>query len=209
MRALTAGETNMTRHREMLVVGITGILGFVLVGCVAPGGEGAARSGSTEVASETQSDASPRQETPVEEPQVAEEDCLKGVWIADNAFFLAGMREFGDEPQSVTGDVVVTYGEDGSMTTDYQDWLITFNVNGGVTLISRAGIDTGVFTASAHTVSIQDTQIGSKMLVTVNGADMPVDPNPVHYVDVPYICSATEASLTTSDGEMRMTRRES
>lgn len=195
----------MKQHRRLLVLAIACVFGFTLVGCAAE--DGGAKGGMSQSSDSKSSSSAAAPQKGEEEIVVAPEDCLKGTWIADNDFFLAGMREFGTEPQSVTGDVVITYSPDGTMTTDYQNWLITFLVEGGTTTISRTGVDSGTFTATADTVSIKDTQMGSLMLVTMSGMEMPVDPDPVNYVDVAYTCSATNASLTTSDGEMRMTRR--
>lgn len=197
----------MKRQHRLIASGLAFLLGITLVACDAEAREGAVAGGSAGSTSDASTKSPESTKTEAPEPEVKPEDCLTGTWLADNEFFLEGMREYGDETQSVTGDVFVTYGDDGTLTTDYQGWLITFLTEGIPGTISRDGVDTGTFTATADTVTIRDTSMGSAMLVTAGGMAMPVEPTPISYENVPYTCSATNASLTTIDGEMRMTRR--
>lgn len=133
--------------------------------------------------------------------------CLVGEWTASNEFFLASIRQFGDEIKSVEGEVVVTFGADGTMVTDYRGWLITAVAEGVTVTIQRTGTDRGIFEATESTVTIQDQQMGSVLQMSGEGFGMTVDGEPAHYVDAAYTCDATAAMVTTPDGAMQMSRR--
>ena len=133
--------------------------------------------------------------------------CLVGEWTASNDFFLASIRQFGDEIKSVEGEVVVTFGADGTMVTDYRGWLITAVAEGVTVAIERTGTDRGIFEATESTVTIQDQQMGSVLQMSGEGFGMTVDGEPAHYVDAAYTCDATAAMVTTPDGAMQMSRR--
>ena len=133
--------------------------------------------------------------------------CIHGTWLADNDFFLEAIRQFGDEIKDVTGRVVVDYAADGSFSTDYQEWRISAEAEGiGVTIV-RDGIDTGEYTATDTTITLMDTEMGSMLLLTTAGMEMPVEPEPASYREVSYTCDQTSLSIVTPDGAMEMTRQ--
>lgn len=140
-------------------------------------------------------------------PVLGAEECVVGSWLADNAFFLASIREFGDEIKSVTGEVVITYATDGTLTTDYRAWEITAVAEGNTVTILRNGTDTGEYTATATGLSFADTAMGSALTLSGAGLNMAIDPEPAAYTDLPYTCDASALTLTTPDGTAEMTRR--
>lgn len=141
------------------------------------------------------------------EQSIAGKDCLVGTWLGDNEFFLTKMQELGDEPKSVTGDVVLTFDRSGALTTKYQGWRILFVAEGREITLNRSGVDKGTWSANDKTVSIKETDMESTLKMTGPGMSMSVPSDPVDYRDVAYTCTATNASITTSDGVMQMTRR--
>lgn len=132
--------------------------------------------------------------------------CLTGTWEADNEYFLAAIREFGDEIKDVSGKVTVTFSPGGQTRTVYEGWRIEASVEGSSSVIERNGLDVGDFSATDSIVSITETTMGSQLVVTAAGQKMHVPAAPVDYTDAQYTCSADEASITTPDGSLRLTR---
>ena len=133
--------------------------------------------------------------------------CIHGAWLANNDFFLASIQEFGDEVQSVTGQVTLQFDDDGTLTTHYQDWQITAEAEGMQVLITRVGTDVGTFSATETALTLADTTIGSTLTVSAAGSDTRFDPLPADYSDAPYSCSSAEAIITTSDGSLELSRQ--
>lgn len=135
-------------------------------------------------------------------------ECVVGDWLSDNSLFLAMMQEFGDQPQSVTGEVTVTFGADGTITTDYDEWEITAEAEGAVVTIRRHGIDRGSYTATDTGLSFEETEMGATITLSSMGTVMmEIDPEPQHVVDAPYTCGETEMWLTAHGADHRLQRR--
>lgn len=132
--------------------------------------------------------------------------CLVGTWLADNEFYLVSIREYGDEIKDVTGQVTLDFAGNGTLTTTYQDWLITAVVEGTEVLISRDGTDTGVFSVAGDTVDLADTAVGSTMALIAAGTTMPVTPWSMEYTGAALTCDPSTASITTVDGTLLLTR---
>lgn len=132
--------------------------------------------------------------------------CLYGTWTADNAFFLSAIREFGDEVKKVTGEVVLTFAPDGALTTEYRAWEITAVADGEEVTITRDGADLGRFEATDSTVTLEDTAVGSSLVLNAAGAEMAITPVPAAYPDAPYTCDASGATITTPDGTLQLLR---
>lgn len=120
------------------------------------------------------------------------------------SYFLTKIRELSDDVRSVTGEVTVTFADEGSMTTAYDGWTISSVSQGIPTTINRVGTDVGSFTADDTLISVKDLQMGSTLEVSTAGHAMTVTPTPIDYVDAAYTCSATVASITTPDGPLRL-----
>lgn len=221
--------TVMRRH--IAALSLTGLIALTLTGCfgdddadtdpsasptptpaLASGGGGAGggssagntdSDGADEAPTDDAADASDTEPQPVVLEGAA---CVYGTWIADNTTALAGMRQFGDEIKSVEGTVVVTYGEDGSLSTDYQDWHITAVAEGNTVNIHRSGTDRGTFSATDTTISMTDEQMGATVVMDAGDFTMAVDAEPASYANAPYTCSANELVITTPDGVASLTR---
>lgn len=185
---------------------IAGVVAVILVcsGCVAVESEDQIISPNSEsevtpdTALETESEP-----TPVENDSA---ECLHGTWLANNDFFLSAIQEFGDEVQSVTGRVTLRFDEDGTLTTDYQDWQISAQVEGSPVVITRAGTDVGTFSVTETELKLADTSVGSSLTVSAAGTETAFAPTPVDYSNAPFMCSPTEAVITTVDGSLELTR---
>lgn len=134
--------------------------------------------------------------------------CFHGTWIADNDFFLERLHEFGDEVNSVDGEVRLTFAPDGTLSTAYQDWTISAAVEGSEVQIFRSGVDTGTYTVTAHAIDLTETVMGSALTLKRGALEMPIEPIPAVYNEASYFCSAEEATIETADGELRLTRQQ-
>lgn len=133
--------------------------------------------------------------------------CLQGSWLADNAFFLDQIQEFGDEVRSVSGQVLFEFDYDGTFSTEYQGWSITAVSEGVEVRITRAGTDTGAYVAAEQSVAIDEIEMGSILTVQGDGLSMTIDPRPAKYAAAPYSCDASTATIQTADGVLRLSRR--
>jgi hypothetical protein len=184
------------------------LLALTLTACASSAAPGANAEEPT--AAPTTSATAPTTDAPaIPEPTPQEADpasCLVGAWLADNEFYLVSIREYGDEIKNVTGRVTLDFSPDGTLTTTYQDWLITALVEGTEVLISRDGTDAGVFSVSGDTVDLADTAVGSTMALTAAGTVMPVAPWSMKYTGATLTCDPSTANITTVDGTLRLTR---
>ncbi len=154
------------------------------------------------------SDKAKTSDEPLAEPkELTGRECLTGSWLADNKFLLARMKEIADEMKDVTGEVVVTFGADGSMRTTYDKWHITAVTQGMPSTIERNGDDKGTFTASDTSINLKEDRVTSTLKVTAGGHSMAVPANPVVYTNAAFVCNESTLTITTPDGPMRMTRR--
>lgn len=139
-------------------------------------------------------------------PATNDPSCLHGRWVADNDFFLTAVQEFGDEVTSVEGQVVLEFFADGTVETDYQEWLVTGAADGQEVQISRVGLDTSTYAATPTTLTVVDDYVGSMLAVSIGEQVMVLDPQPLTATDVAYTCSAASVRIVTPDGELRLER---
>lgn len=132
--------------------------------------------------------------------------CLHGTWLADNAFFLERIREFGTEVRDVSGQVLITFEPSGALATAYDNWTITGVSEGAEMRIIRHGVDTGTYEVTGATVRLTETKIGSALTLTSSGMEMSVPPRPSSYDGANYTCDAQSAEINTADGGLRLTR---
>lgn len=133
--------------------------------------------------------------------------CLHGTWLADNAFFLERIQEFGDEVHGVSGRVILHFAADGTLTTEYQDWIISAVTEGMEVQIIRAGVDRGTYTISGQTLDLHETDIGSTLTMKRGSLEMPIDPHPAVYDGAAYSCGTDDATIETIDGALGLTRQ--
>lgn len=198
----------MGRRTQLLALGTAVVFG--LSGCAGTDDDevGAAASSSLSSSDPAPEGTTAQQtvEDPTEAPAADPEHCLEGVWLADNAYFLASMQELGDGVDSVLGQVNLTFLADGTMTTEYIDWQITGSGEDGAVIISRSGVDGGVYTVADSTLTLEETEVGSSMTVSMGEMEMPVTPTPVVFADAPLTCAATSASVDAPEGTLKLSR---
>lgn len=179
---------------------------LMLTACGSVAGEALARSGA-EAAAPTESaggddhsdsNAQPRYTHPAE--------CLHGTWQADNEFFLASIREFGDEVTDVSGVVEVHFAQAGTLTTHYREWRITATTEGVTATILREGVDEGTFEVNDRMIDLADTQIGSRITLSGEGMEMTIEPEPVHFMAAELECAPTSARIVTPTGTLLLSR---
>lgn len=133
--------------------------------------------------------------------------CLQGTWLADNAFFLERIQEFGDEVQEVSGRVMLHFAADETFTTEYQDWIISAVAEGMEVQVIRAGVDRGTYAMSGQTLDLKETDIGSTLTMKRGSLEMAIDPHPAVYDGAAYSCGVDDATIETTDGSLGLTRQ--
>ena len=191
----------------VLVLALAFALGMGLAACSPPAIMGGGASGSSPTLENSSAQASTDEAEA--EKTAADFDpatCLEGSWLISNEFFLAAIREFGDEIKTTEGEVVTTFAADGTMTTEYRGWLITAIVESHTVTIQRDGTDTGTFSAAEDTVDLIETQMGSVLVLSGPGPAMTVPAEPMHYTSAPYTCDQSSATINTIDGAAQLAR---
>lgn len=202
--------SNRLTGSKITLLSVIGVLGLALSAC-APQSVTASGGSASSTAPQASSEAVANEEV-AEDDETASEfshpaECLLGPWVADNEYFLAAIRAFGDEIKSVEGQVIVEFAEDQTMTTDYRGWLITAVSEGQTVTIERTGIDRGEFEAGEATVDLRDIEVNSALVVSGEGMAMTVESEPVNYASAAYVCDASTAAITTPDGTMQLKRQ--
>lgn len=201
-RRLTAGSL---RGSALL---LTGLVVLALTACAEEATPPAADSSSSAQPAAPEESATPaEEEASAPEPSPSPQACLVGEWLADNDLFLAQMREFGDQMQDVTGEVILVFTANGELTTRYEDWSMTAISEGIEMTIHRGGVDEGTYSVTGDTMSVTDTSVGSTVSVSGAGINMAVPAHPVHFEGAPFTCSGDAATVTTTDGVMQLQRR--
>lgn len=194
----------MHRSLRILTILSTGVVAIGLGGCAAASDEGEAAPISS--SAPPAATASPAAVPDAHKEATDAAQCLHGTWVADNAYFLTALQEFGDAIDGVSGQVTLTFSPDGVLSTEYVDWLITGSNDGVAVTISRTGVDTGAYSISGVDLAIAQTDVGSSMTVTAAGTAMPIAPDPTIYSDATFTCDAASATITTPDGMMLLSR---
>lgn len=192
------------RSRRSLRYGALLLVSLAVVGCAEKGDaqpEPTANSSSAD-RNNSETTAGADASTSAVDPRT----CLHGAWLADNEHFLESMREFGDEITGVSGEVTLTFTDDGAITTEYRGWRITAVAEGMESVITREGVDRGSFTSDEHRVNIHETDMNSILTVSIGGADMVVSPEPVDYSQAEYTCGESDAAISTPDGNVILSR---
>ena len=133
--------------------------------------------------------------------------CLEGTWLVDNEYFLAQFKDIGgSELTEVTGKVTQAFDATGVVVTVYDDWRIDSVAEGVETSIIRSGTDRGTFIADGLTLSLHETEIGSKLVVSAAGMEQVHAANALSFSEVSYACDATTASIAAPDGTANLAR---
>ena len=133
--------------------------------------------------------------------------CLEGTWLVDNEYFLAQYKDIGgSELTQVTGKVTQEFDATGGVVTVYDNWRIDSVTEGIETSIVRNGTDRGSFVADGLTLSMQEIEVGSELVVSAAGMERLHAANALSFSEVSYTCDATAASIAAPDGTASLTR---
>lgn len=94
-------------------------------------------------------------------------ECTKGVWLLDNESYRALMQQFaqssGGTVRSVTGQVVLTFGDGDSFESLYDGWKIVTDTQDGSATIERNGVDAGSVRYGTGTFTLLEERSGSSI----------------------------------------------
>lgn len=105
---------------------------------------------------------------PVEvDPEPDTPECLSGVWLLDNASYRDLLQPLaqssGGSIRSVTGQVVLTFGDGDTFESLYDGWTIITDTSDGSATIERNGVDAGVVRFASGTFTLVEQQSGSSI----------------------------------------------
>lgn len=154
----------------------------------------------------------PTEESPPE-MELTGAECLPGNWFLDNAEFGALLSAAaGSTVSDLTGNVMVTFREDGTTSTAYDEWTYTVVVDGTQLTLIKNGIDHGTYQVAADgTMSMVDTDLSSvsQMKLEVDGAPVisTVQSEPSVFGSAAFTCVGDELTVT-ADGATTIMHRE-
>lgn len=192
---------------------------LVLAGCSgsadpSTAGDTASPTGATS-ASPTRSVApSPSDDSQTDEESQIAANCPVGRWKLDNDSWadLVRSKLSGEGSlDSVEGDVFLNLGADGSYSSVYQDWTMTMSVEGGKSVITRAGTDTGTWADRDGRAVLTDENSGSAVTGYFESPEGRIDlpttgstPTSVGE-SFSYECEGTTLLATTDEGTFSLT----
>lgn len=141
------------------------------------------------------------------------EACLPGNWFVDNETFGALMAEAsGGVGNDMSGTVMVTFREDGTTSTYYDEWTYVTSVDGRTLTLLKDGADSGTYEVTADgSMSLVDTDISSttSSQIEVDGEQvtMSIRPEPSVFSDASFTCEG-DALTMTADGATTILHRE-
>ncbi|WP_430867908.1 hypothetical protein [Demequina aurantiaca] len=147
------------------------------------------------------------------EVELAGKECLPGNWILDNNEFGALMSAAaGSTVSELTGNVMVTFREDGTTSTSYDEWTYALVVDGSQLTLSKNGTDHGTYRVAADgTMSMVDTDLSSvsQMELEVDGSPVinTVQSEPSVFGSAAFTCAGDELTVT-ADGATTVMHRE-
>lgn len=109
-----------------------------------------------------------------DEPVDAEEDCLVGEWLLDNESWLeatGSLYESDGATATIYGETRMTLQADGTVTQVYDEWTIRASQSGSTSTITRDGTDLGLWTLNGDVLELEDTEIGSSMIMVLDSPD--------------------------------------
>lgn len=90
--------------------------------------------------------------------------CLLGTWLTDNENVGTELRQFAGDAifSAPTGEVLITYSEDGRQSVTYRAWTFEMSQDGITVEVVRDGTDTGTYEATddGH-LTTADVEMGS------------------------------------------------
>lgn len=199
--------TNVSSKKRMISLPLIAMMaaGALLAGCSSTGTpeESSVQSDQTDAEAPSETVESGAEiATAVDGPE-----CLIGNWTADPAFFASQFAETGADQVEIGGDVVISFGADGTMSTDYQDMSVTFASADESTTIVRKGTDSGTYTLTGSKITIEDDSIQSELTLSMLGTENVMPGAGYDVVDWDYTCVGDQATLTGPDSAILLVRR--
>lgn len=150
----------------------------------------------------------------VPEPDTPE--CLRGVWLLDNASFRdliqPETQSAGGNVRSVTGQVVLTFGDGDTFESLHDGWTIITDTADGSATIETNGVDSGVVRYASGSFTLVEQQSGSSTegFVETPQGNFPL-PNVGASGDfiegtVGYACSGDFLTVSLSEGDLSFRR---
>ena len=94
-------------------------------------------------------------------------ECTRGVWLLDNESYRDLMQQFaqpsGGTVRSVTGQVVLTFGDGDTFESLYDGWKIVTDTQDGSATIERNGVDAGSVRYDTGTMTLIEERPGSRV----------------------------------------------
>lgn len=192
---------------------------LVLAGCSdsadsSTAGGNASPTGATSAPTTGPMSASPTDDSPTDEASQIAANCPVGRWKLDNeswADLLRSKITAEGSLDSVEGDVFLTLGADGAYSSVCQDWTITMSVEGGRSVITRTGTDSGTWADRDGRAVLTDESSGSVVTGYFESPDGRVDlpstdstPSSVGE-SFSYECEGTTLLATTDEGTFSLT----
>ena len=146
--------------------------------------------------------------------------CVEGTWVLDTESFVASMEalfsEEGFAADSISpneGDYVVTFGADGTFTTERTEWGFTLETSEGTFRLTISGSETGTWAADDETITVTVTEsdVTASSQAEVDGQvielpEAPVDVPDAVAEDSAYVCSGNVLTVTTDDVDITLNR---
>ncbi|MDN5744054.1 MAG: hypothetical protein L0H31_02910 [Nocardioidaceae bacterium] len=190
-------------------------------GTVSADGDGASPSTTAQTSSSEPSEQS-EDETEEAEPSPTDEssadvlstaDCLPGNWFVDNDEFGALMSTVsGSAVDNISGSTMVTFRDDGTTTTHYDEWTHTITVKSATVTIVKNGEDSGTYEiADDGTMTLTDTDLAStttsQMKMGGRTINQPVPPQKSVFSRATFTCAGDELTVT-AEGATTVLHRE-
>lgn len=206
--------TPAVRMRGAAVI-ITVLATFALTGCGNDESD-SATDGNPKVPETAEPNANDSESSDVKENasgSLAGEACLYGNWYLDNESFRALLETAGGTVIDVTGSSVLTYREDGTTTTLYDEWTTKVEQDGSVTTMVRNGEDSGTYeVAGGDTLTMTETDANSVLEMTMKAdgqqaVTMTVDPESSPLSQGTFTCEGDTLTVVV-DGQASILYRE-
>lgn len=213
-----------------LAVPLALVFAAALVGC-SPVGEadspeqGESTSEEQPAAAESTDDTEPSAESEAEPSAVETEEepepeaptradsgpgCVVGTWIPDAEVMIGLMNDMSDGPVEfvgVTGMGTMEFTADGKFTYTYDDWTITAKAGAIPVTVTVDGVDTGSYNATADTLQLTETNMGSTVTMRTGETVVLSVPSQALTNANPYACQGDTLKITVEGVESTHLRK--
>lgn len=139
--------------------------------------------------------------------------CLTGSWVVDNEHFGELMSSVsGSAVDDIEGVTTVTFRDDGTTTTHYDEWQHTITMDSATVTIVKDGEDSGVYeVAEDGSMTLTDTDLGATTTsqMTMGGQTVAhqAPPQPSVFSRATFRCEG-DALTVTAEGATTILHRE-